>query len=69
MDGFLAASVTVPLVGLVGWFLWMRDRREERAHQVALRGLVVQVDQVKLDSMAGRLSALEAELKELRWKK
>lgn len=64
MDGVLAAVVALAGVGgaLVAWRWWLLDKAEGRKQ-------VVQVDQKAIDSYAGRISALEAEIKDLRWTK
>lgn len=72
MDGVLAAAVTAAVIApsaLLAWRWWLADKAETRKHELVMRQQVVQVEQKTLDGLAGRLSALESELKDLRWKK
>ncbi len=66
MDGALAAGVIVA-GALVAWRWWLSDKTAGRAHELEIRKQVVAVDQKALDAIPGRLSALESDLKELRW--
>ncbi len=68
MDGALAAVVVVA-GALVAWRWWLTDKTASRMHELELRKQAVAVEQKTLDAMPGRLSAIESDIKELRWKK
>lgn len=68
MDGLVAAVVVVA-GGLVAWRWWLDSRREQRAHELEIRKQVVSVDQKTLDGLAGRMTAVEEQVKTLGWKR
>ena len=69
MDGLLVAAVTVPSLGLVAWRWWLSDRAAARAHELALRQQVVQVEESTLRGLPSRVQALEMAVKEAAWRK
>ena len=68
MDGLVGAAVVVA-GALVAWRWWLADKSATRAHELEVRKQVVAVEQKALDAIPGRLSALEADVQALRWKK
>lgn len=83
MDGLVAVGVVVA-GALVAWRWWLDTKTRlatfahargadesaaTRAHELELRKQVVAVDQKTLDGLAGRMTAVEEQVKTLGWKR
>lgn len=68
MDGAVTAAV-LSAAALVAWRWWLGDKSAARAHEAAMRSLVVKADAAELLQLPERVAIVERRLKELEWRK
>lgn len=71
MDGVLGAVVAAGGIGaaLVAWRWWLNDRADERKTQADAAAAAAKADSETLRLLPGRVAELEAQVKNLAWRK